>query len=113
MKYCNSDKDTTRNQASALLFLLMRKHYNTNPSHFHQITVQITVAVSKLIGRGLSTDFYLKTALSNIQEYAKLDNASGTELQEKISNLSERLFTVLRDNMQITKHQSDPEMTSD
>ena len=56
---------------------------------------------------------YLKTALSNVQEYARLDTQGGEELRASIAALSDRLFTVLRDNMQISKHASDPEMIAD
>lgn len=50
MKYCNCSKDTTRYQASALLFLVMRKQYECNTTQFHRISVQLTIAVSKLVG---------------------------------------------------------------
>lgn len=54
----------------------------------------------------------MRTSLSNIAEYARLDKTS-SEFTDSVKKLIDRLFTVLRDNMQIFKHSADPEMMAD
>ena len=53
LNYSNCDQSDVRNQAAALLFLLMKEYFIFDSSHFHQMTVFITTAISKLVGRGL------------------------------------------------------------
>ena len=60
---CNSTIQPVRCNASSLLFLIMRKYFQCFPEHFQRITVQITIAVSKLVGRGLSVRLLLSFSL--------------------------------------------------
>src|SRR3990167_3848926 len=63
---CNSTIQPVRCNASSLLFLLMRKYFQCFPEHFQRITVQITIAVSKLVGRGLSVRLFISFSYFNI-----------------------------------------------
>ena len=114
MNYCNSSDESIRQQASALLFLLMQKHFSLYPDQFQRIAVHITVAVSRLVGRGLKgqTDSYLKSSLSAVLGYAQLPRTPKA-LATHVQTLLERLFTVLEDNMKISSLSDDPEMMGD
>jgi hypothetical protein len=131
--HCNSKHVPIRCSASALLYLLMRKFFQCDPDRLQRITVQITIAVSKIILTVstftiydrfsivivqkliiiFQTDLYMKNALESITKYASLDTSLGDVFKQKVVTLCEHLYTVLRDKMNIEKYRGNVEMQAD
>lgn len=120
LAHCNHEDTANRAHAAALLFLLMKSYFLCRPELFARITVQVTIALSKLVGAGVSTDVYLRRTLSSIARYAMqpfTEEEATPQLYAQFSSavekLIERLYGILRDYMRINEFAHDDEMTAD
>eukprot|EP01094_Clydonella_sp_ATCC50884_P017219 TRINITY_DN2957_c0_g1_i1.p1 TRINITY_DN2957_c0_g1~~TRINITY_DN2957_c0_g1_i1.p1 ORF type:complete len:1831 (-),score=674.61 TRINITY_DN2957_c0_g1_i1:292-5784(-) len=114
LKHCNSDNLTTRCEASAFLFLMLERGF-MNSATFGSVKVQMTIALSRLVEE-LETDGYMRRALKNVSTYAQKaveKDKSQTAFAEEVAQLTERLYSILRDFMQINLHEDDIEMKAD
>ena len=117
IKHMNSTTDSTRKQASSLLYLLMKKNFESDGHSFTRVKVQTTISLSKLVGKGIKTDKYLRRSLATISKYVVTQVKSGNSSQNifagQVEELTGRLHTILRDSLKINEHSSDPEMMAD
>jgi hypothetical protein len=118
LRHCNFRSAQVRTEASALIYLLMKKNYeHTKRKHFSRMKVATTIALSKLVGEGNVTEpGYLRHALDAISEYARVDTkGADPEFTEQVTQLVTRLNTILEDSVKIFKHaqNKDTEMLAD
>ncbi len=69
IKHMNFTTDSTRKQSAALLYLLMKKNFEADGNSFTRVKVQTTISLSKLVGKGIKTDKYLRRSLATISKY--------------------------------------------
>eukprot|EP01114_Cavostelium_apophysatum_P003911 TRINITY_DN1404_c0_g1_i1.p1 TRINITY_DN1404_c0_g1~~TRINITY_DN1404_c0_g1_i1.p1 ORF type:complete len:1840 (+),score=629.05 TRINITY_DN1404_c0_g1_i1:76-5595(+) len=116
--HCNFDT-TTRLEATAMLYSLMKKNYEEAKNNFTRVKVQTTIAISKLVGKGIRSARNLRRSLATISKYALLEyppkkgKAAEEEFGNQVQELSDRLYTILRDSIKINQYSNDPEMMAD
>jgi hypothetical protein len=128
---CNYQSPNVRVEASAFLFLLMKRNYeNSNgvgkKRNFTRVKVQTIIALSKLVGQGkIKEPTFLKRALKAVQRYANQYNeatesvgtspntTSSSPLAEQVEQTTQRLLAILEDSVKINQHSNDPEMLAD
>lgn len=116
LKCCNSKLQTVRNEACALLYLLMRSNFEfSGRKELTRVHLQLIVSVSRLLGDvvGLN-NARLQESLSVINNYANSDKAmQNTIFPSEVKDLTKRIRTVLMATMQMKEHENDPEMLVD
>jgi len=113
LRYCNSPSGEIRSQAAALMYLLIKTNYLA-AGNFSRMKLQATIGVNSLEREGIakaSTRF--EASLSAVAEFAKTDTEMPPDFSEQLTELTERLFTVLRDSIKISQFAYDPERTAD
>ncbi|XP_053329057.1 dedicator of cytokinesis protein 11 [Spea bombifrons] len=116
LKCCNSKLCSTRNEASALLYLLMRNNFEfTKRRTFLRTHLQIIIAVSQLIvDVALSGGSRFQESLSIINNFANSDRAmKSTAFPSEVKDLTKRIRTVIMATAQMKEHEKDPEMLID
>ncbi|XP_043560274.1 dedicator of cytokinesis protein 11 isoform X1 [Chiloscyllium plagiosum] len=116
LKGCTSKLTSTRSEASALLYLLMRNNFEyTKKRTFLRTHLQIIIAVSRLIADVVLTgDSRFQDALSIINNFANSDKAlKSTAFPGEVKDLTKRIRTVLMATSQMKEHEKDPEMLID
>ncbi|XP_069468948.1 dedicator of cytokinesis protein 11 isoform X2 [Ambystoma mexicanum] len=116
LKCCTSKLSTTRNEASALLYLLMRNNFEfTKRKTFLRTHLQIIIAVSQLIADvALSGGSRFQESLSIINNFANSDRAMKvTAFPSEVKDLTKRIRTVIMATAQMKEHEKDPEMLID
>ncbi|XP_065185199.1 dedicator of cytokinesis protein 7-like [Sycon ciliatum] len=116
LRLCGSALASTRSQASASLFMLMRHNYDLGQS-FARVKVQSTVALSTLVagsqGQSCNADC-LRRSLKTILTYADQDEAmSNTPFPEQVKELVHNLHMILRDTVNLNEYKEDPDMLLD
>ncbi|KAG8197439.1 hypothetical protein JTE90_014923 [Oedothorax gibbosus] len=116
LRCCNSKLQTVRNEACALLYLLMRSNFEfSGRKELTRVHLQLIVSVSRLLGDvvGLN-NARLQESLSVINNYANSDKAmQNTVFPSEVKDLTKRIRTVLMATMQMKEHENDPEMLVD
>jgi len=116
LKSCNSQLSSTRNEACALLYLLLRKNYTLNSCHgFIRSQQQMIKSVSQLISEqvGIGSSRF-QGSLSIINSFAISDQGmKGKSFPKDIGNLIKKIRTVLMSTAGMTRHKNDPEMIMD
>nr|XP_042902706.1 dedicator of cytokinesis protein 9 isoform X1 [Parasteatoda tepidariorum] len=116
LRCCNSKLQTVRNEACALLYLLMRSNFEfSGRKELTRVHLQLIVSVSRLLGDvvGLN-NARLQESLSVINNYANSDKAmQSTVFPSEVKDLTKRIRTVLMATMQMKEHENDPEMLVD
>ncbi|GFQ85822.1 dedicator of cytokinesis protein 9 [Trichonephila clavata] len=116
LRCCNSKLQTVRNEACALLYLLMRSNFEfSKRKELTRVHLQLIVSVSRLLGDvvGLN-NARLQESLSVINNYANSDKAmQNTVFPTEVKDLTKRIRTVLMATMQMKEHENDPEMLVD
>ncbi|ELR16168.1 Dedicator of cytokinesis [Acanthamoeba castellanii str. Neff] len=107
-----------RRHAAAFLALLMKQNYDEVRKNFTRVKVQVTIALSALVGRGIRDDQYLMDALQFMTKAARhLEAQDHAEVPRpfaaQVEDLAGRLHTILRDSVKINQHANDPEMMAD
>ncbi|XP_029462556.1 dedicator of cytokinesis protein 11 isoform X7 [Rhinatrema bivittatum] len=116
LKCCTSKLSSTRNEASALLYLLMRNNFEfTKRKTFLRTHLQIIIAVSQLIADvALSGGSRFQESLSIINNFANSDRAmKATAFPSEVKDLTKRIRTVIMATAQMKEHEKDPEMLID
>ncbi|XP_061619113.1 dedicator of cytokinesis protein 11 isoform X4 [Phyllopteryx taeniolatus] len=116
LKCCVSKMASSRAEASALLYLLMRNNYEfTKRKTFLRTHLQIIIAVSQLISDvALSGSSRFQESLSIINNFANSDKAmKSTAFPSEVKGLTKRIRTVLMATAQMREHEKDPEMLLD
>ncbi|KAM4664608.1 dedicator of cytokinesis protein 11 [Discoglossus pictus] len=116
LKCCTSKLSSTRNEASALLYLLMRNNFEfTKRRTFLRTHLQIIIAVSQLIADvALSGGSRFQESLSIINNFANSDRAMKvTAFPSEVKDLTKRIRTVIMATAQMKEHEKDPEMLID
>uniref|UniRef100_T1J4R8 Dedicator of cytokinesis protein 9 n=1 Tax=Strigamia maritima TaxID=126957 RepID=T1J4R8_STRMM len=116
LKNCNSKLSSTRNEACAILYLLMRSNFEfTGKKGLVRVHLQVIISVSQLLGDviGLNNPFF-QESLSIINNYANTDKAMQTSsFPAEVKDLTKRIRTVLMATTQMREHENDPEMLLD
>nr|XP_008117830.2 PREDICTED: dedicator of cytokinesis protein 11 [Anolis carolinensis] len=116
LKCCSSKLSSTRNEASALLYLLMRNNFEfTKRKTFLRTHLQIIIAVSQLIADvALSGGSRFQESLSIINNFANSDRpVKATAFPSEVKDLTKKIRTVLMATAQMKEHERDPEMLVD
>ncbi|XP_030128417.4 dedicator of cytokinesis protein 11 isoform X2 [Taeniopygia guttata] len=116
LKCCTSKVSSTRNEASALLYLLMRNNFEfTKRKTFLRTHLQIIIAVSQLIADvALSGGTRFQDSLLIINNFANSDRPmKATAFPSEVKDLTKRIRTVLMATAQMKEHEKDPEMLVD
>ncbi|XP_041104640.1 dedicator of cytokinesis protein 8-like isoform X1 [Polyodon spathula] len=114
LQHCSSSLDSTRSQACATLYLVMRHSYGST-SNFSRVKMQVTMSLASLVGK--SSDFhedYLRRSLRTILAYAEEDvEMQPTQLPCQVEELLRNLNSILSDTVKMREFQEDPEMLMD
>jgi hypothetical protein len=116
LKYCNSNIARTRDEAIALLYLLMRENFNfSKKRNFTRVGLQTTIALSKISESHIQySQGHLRKSLGIIVNYADNDsNVKSTTFPSEVKELMIRLRTVLSSTAQMKEHRNDPEKLLD
>ncbi|XP_074057352.1 dedicator of cytokinesis protein 11 isoform X2 [Macrotis lagotis] len=116
LKCCTSKISSTRNEASALLYLLMRSNFEfTKRRTFLRTHLQIIIAVSQLIADvALSGGSRFQESLFIVNNFANSDRPmKATAFPTEVKDLTKRIRTVLMATAQMKEHEKDPEMLID
>ncbi|XP_059143598.1 dedicator of cytokinesis protein 9-like isoform X5 [Physella acuta] len=124
LRCCNSKLNSTRREACALLYLLMRSNFEfSNRKSFTRVHLQVIISVSKLIGAvvGLSTTRF-QESLAIVNNYANSDKSIQfldqkeivkTPFPGEVRDLTKRIRTVLMATAQMRENENDPELLVD
>ncbi|XP_061484809.1 dedicator of cytokinesis protein 8 isoform X2 [Rhineura floridana] len=114
LQHCSSSIDTTRIQACATLYLLMRYSFSST-SNFARVKMQVTMSLASLVGK--ASDFneeYLRKSLRTILAYAQEDvDMQPTLFPAQVNELLCNLNSILSDTVKMREFQEDPEMLMD
>ncbi|XP_041482459.1 dedicator of cytokinesis protein 9-like isoform X6 [Lytechinus variegatus] len=113
LKNLNSKLVSTRNEACALLYLLMRSNFEfTQRKDFVRVHLQVIISVAQLIGEANSSHF--QESLATINNYANSDKGmQHTAFPSQVKDLTKKIRTVLMATAQMKEHEKDPEMLVD
>ncbi|NXY36684.1 DOCK9 protein, partial [Pomatorhinus ruficollis] len=116
LKYCNSKLSSIRNEASQLLYFLMRNNFDyTGKKSFVRTHLQVIISVSQLIADvvGIGGTRF-QQSLSIINNCANNDRIiKHTTFPSDVKDLTKRIRTVLMATAQMKEHENDPEMLVD
>ncbi|CAN0290885.1 unnamed protein product [Lampetra fluviatilis] len=116
LKCCSAKLGSTRSEACALLYLLMRNNFEyTGRKSFVRSHLQIIIAVSQLIADvvGIGGSRF-QHSLSIVNNYANSDKAmKATAFPAEVKDLTKRIRTVLMATAQMKEHAGDPELLAD
>ncbi|XP_041042551.1 dedicator of cytokinesis protein 8 isoform X2 [Carcharodon carcharias] len=114
LDHCSSSMDSTRTQACATLYLIMRHSFSTI-SNFARVKMQVTMSLASLVGK--SSDFneeYLRRSLRTVLAYAEEDeDMQPTMFPIQVEELLLNLNSILSDTVKMREFQKDPEMLMD
>nr|KAF6368216.1 dedicator of cytokinesis 9 [Myotis myotis] len=116
LKFCNSKLSSIRNEASQLLYFLMRNNFDyTGKKSFVRTHLQVIISVSQLIADvvGIGGTRF-QQSLSIINNCANSDRLiKHTTFSSDVKDLTKRIRTVLMATAQMKEHENDPEMLVD
>nr|DBA28085.1 TPA: hypothetical protein GDO54_008494 [Pyxicephalus adspersus] len=114
LQHCSSALESTRSQACATLYLIMRYSFSST-SNFARVKMQVTMSLASLVGK--SQDFneeYLRKSLRSILAYAEEDeDMQSTLFPAQVNELLNNLNSILSDTVKMRAFQKDPEMLMD
>ncbi|KAG8543683.1 hypothetical protein GDO81_024032 [Engystomops pustulosus] len=114
LHHCSSALESTRSQACATLYLIMRYSFSST-SNFARVKMQVTMSLASLVGK--SQDFneeYLRKSLRSILAYAEEDeDMQSTMFPMQVNELLNNLNSILSDTVKMRAFQKDPEMLMD
>ncbi|PIO29497.1 hypothetical protein AB205_0115890 [Aquarana catesbeiana] len=112
--HCSSALESTRSQACATLYLIMRYSFSST-SNFARVKMQVTMSLASLVGK--SQDFneeFLRKSLRSILAYAEEDeDMQSTLFPAQVKELLQNLNSILSDTVKMRAFQKDPEMLMD
>ncbi|XP_075453556.1 dedicator of cytokinesis protein 8 isoform X2 [Ascaphus truei] len=114
LHHCSSAMESTRSQACATLYLIMRYSFSST-SNFARVKMQVTMSLASLVGK--SQDFnevYLRRSLRTILAYGEEDeDMQPTPFPAQVDELLSNLNSILSDTVKMRAFQEDPEMLMD
>ncbi|XP_074657465.1 dedicator of cytokinesis protein 9-like [Tubulanus polymorphus] len=116
LRCCNSKLRSIRNEACALMYLLMRSNFElTGKNGFTRVHLQTIISVSQLISDvTVLSGSRFQDSLSVINCYANNDKAlQQTRFPSEVKDLTKRIRTVLMATAQMKEHMNDQEMLID
>lgn len=116
LRCCDSYLHSTRNEACALLYLLMRKNYeNGHVRNFLRSHLQMIKAVSQLISEEIGIESSrFQSSLSDINTFAHTDKGmQRTSFPSDVKNLMKKIRIVLQSTAAMREHDGNPEMMVD
>ncbi|XP_038110959.1 dedicator of cytokinesis protein 9 isoform X3 [Culex quinquefasciatus] len=112
LKCCDSRLSSLRQEACAVLYLLMRSNFEfSGRKGLTRVHLQVIISVSQMIGNviGLNNARF-QESLSIINSYATSDKAmKGSGFPMEVKDLTRRVRTVLMATAQMQAHHMDPE----
>lgn len=112
LKCCDSRLQSVRQEACAVLYLLMRSNFEfCGRKGLTRVHLQVIISVSQMIGNviGLNNARF-QESLSLINSYATSDKVmKGTGFPNEVKDLTKRVRTVLMATAQMQSHHTDPE----
>jgi hypothetical protein len=112
LKCCDSRLPTVRQEACAVLYLLMRSNFESSGRKgLTRVHLQVIISVSQMIGNviGLNNARF-QESLSLINSYASSDKAmKGTGFPMEVKDLTKRVRTVLMATHEMQARHTDPE----
>uniref|UniRef100_A0A182T2D9 C2 DOCK-type domain-containing protein n=1 Tax=Anopheles maculatus TaxID=74869 RepID=A0A182T2D9_9DIPT len=112
LKCCDSRLSSLRQEACAVLYLLMRSNFEfSGRKGLTRVHLQVIISVSQMIGNviGLNNARF-QESLSTINNYASSDKAmKGTGFPMEVKDLTRRVRTVLMATAQMQAHHMEPE----
>ncbi|KAL1123769.1 hypothetical protein AAG570_001542 [Ranatra chinensis] len=116
LRCCNSRLSAIRQEACAILYLLMRSNFEfSTRKGITRVHLQVIISVSQLLGNvvGLNNARF-QESLSLINSYATSDKVmKGTGFPVEVKDLTRRIRTVLMATAQMRELNHDPEMLTD
>uniref|UniRef100_A0A8C4QN86 DOCKER domain-containing protein n=1 Tax=Eptatretus burgeri TaxID=7764 RepID=A0A8C4QN86_EPTBU len=114
LRHCSAGVESTRAQASASLYLLMRQNFEIG-NNFARVKMQVTMSLASLVGTSESmSEESLRRSLCTILAYSELDsNMQGSSLHQQVKELVVNLHTILSDTVRMKSYKRDPEMLVD
>lgn len=116
LRCCNSRLASVRQEACAILYLLMRSNFEfTGRKGLTRVHLQVIISVSQILGNviGLNNARF-QESISIVNSYATSDKAmKGTGFPVEVKDLTKRIRTVLMATVQMKEHHHDPEMLVD
>lgn len=116
LRSCNSRLSAIRQEACAILYLLMRSNFEfSGRKGLTRVHLQVIISVSQLLGAivGLNNARF-QESLSLINSYATSDKVmKGTGFPTEVKDLTKRIRTVLMATAQMKELHHDPEMLTD
>ncbi|XP_043213029.1 dedicator of cytokinesis protein 7-like, partial [Amphibalanus amphitrite] len=114
LEHCSSTFSSTRSQASASLYLLMRQNFEIG-NNFARVKMQVTMSLSSLVGTSHNfSEGFLRRSLKTILEYAESDlELAETTFPGQVSDLVFNLHMILSDTVKMKEFQEDHEMLLD
>ncbi|XP_055884538.1 dedicator of cytokinesis protein 7-like isoform X6 [Biomphalaria glabrata] len=114
LRHCSSPISSTRSQASASLYLLMRQNFELG-NNFARVKMQVTMSLSSLVGQNQTfNEEFLRKSLKTILTYAEQDqDLENTSFREQVRDLVFNLHMILSDTVKMKEFAEDPEMLLD
>ncbi|RUS71322.1 hypothetical protein EGW08_020919, partial [Elysia chlorotica] len=114
LRHCSSPIASTRSQASASLYLLMRQNFELG-NNFARVKMQVTMSLSSLVGQSQAfNEEFLRKSLKTILTYAEQDQElENTSFREQVRDLVFNLHMILSDTVKMKEFAEDPEMLLD
>ncbi|CAB0016565.1 unnamed protein product [Nesidiocoris tenuis] len=116
LRCCNSRLSAIRQEACAILYLLMRSNFEFSlRKGLTRVHLQVIISVSQLLGNivGLNNARF-QESLSLINSYASSDKAmKGTGFPTEVKDLTKRIRTVLMATAQMKELHHEPEVLTD
>ncbi|XP_041419796.1 dedicator of cytokinesis 10 S homeolog isoform X9 [Xenopus laevis] len=115
LKCCNHHSRSTQTEASALLYVFMRKNFEYNKQKsIVRSHLQLIKAVSQLIADAGIGGSRFQHSLAIVNNFANGDtHMKNTHFPSEVKDLTKRIRTVLMATAQMKEHEKDPEMLVD
>ncbi|KAL3847595.1 hypothetical protein ACJMK2_018498 [Sinanodonta woodiana] len=116
LRCCNSRLVSTRKEACALLYSLMKANFEfTKKTGFTRVHLQVIISVAQLIGNVVTlSNSRFQESLAVINSYASTDKTmKKSKFSNEVKDLTKRIKTVLMATAQMREHERDPEMLID
>ncbi|KAI1305795.1 Dedicator of cytokinesis protein 9 [Halotydeus destructor] len=117
LRCCGSRLTTVRNEAAALLYLLLRSNFGyTQQQSVTRVHLQVVISVSKLLGDSnlLLNNSRFQESLAIINNYASSDKSmQGSRFPQEVRELTKKVKTVLMATAAMQEHANEPEMILD
>ncbi|XP_065346303.1 dedicator of cytokinesis protein 11 isoform X2 [Cloeon dipterum] len=116
LRCCNSKLTKTRQEACAIVYLLMRSNFEfTGRQGLTRMHLQLVISVSRLLGNmDVLNNSRMQESLSMINNFASSDKAMKmTRFPKEVRQLTTRMRNVLMATAQMREHNHEPEVLNE